>query len=138
MAAGRLARHPAAIRPRGRWPRWLWRVHEHLLPRQERHGAAGRVRSYVLLLGLGAVLVAVAAVIGGGRAAAIGGVAALAAQLGAVALLRPAMRAPQPLFMARWFGGVGLRGPGPRPLLGIPGVAPPPPPPPPPAPRLPR
>ena len=67
------------------------------------------MRSYVLLLGLGAVLVAVAAVIGGGRAAAIGGVAALAAQLGAVALLRPAMRAPQPLFMARWFGGMGLR-----------------------------
>jgi len=67
------------------------------------------VRSYVLLLGLGAVLVAVAAVIGGGRAAAIGGVAALAAQLGAVALLRPAMRAPQPLFMARWFGGMGIR-----------------------------
>jgi len=60
------------------------------------------------LLGLGAVLVVVAAEVGG-RAAAIGGLAALAAQLGAVALLRPAMRAPQPLFMARWFGGMGLR-----------------------------
>jgi hypothetical protein len=67
------------------------------------------VNRYVLLLGLGAGLVVVAAVIGGGRAAAIGGLAALAAQLGAVALLRPAMRAPQPLFMARWFGGMGLR-----------------------------
>src|SRR2546430_879360 len=28
---------------------------------------------------------------------------------GAVALLRPAMRAPQPVFMARWLGGMGLR-----------------------------
>src|SRR3989441_7252902 len=66
MAAGRLARHPAAIRPRGRWPRWLWRVHEHLLPRQERHGAAGRGRSYVLLLGVGVVLVAGGAGVRGG------------------------------------------------------------------------
>jgi hypothetical protein len=45
----------------------------------------------------------------GGRAAAIGGLAALAAQLGAVALLRPAMRAPQPVFMARWLAGMGIR-----------------------------
>src|SRR5207247_10173181 len=87
---------------------WLGRVHEHRLPRQERHGAAGRVRSYVPLVGLGAVLVAVAAVTGG-RAAAIGGLVALAAQLGAVALLRAAMRAPQPLLMARGLGGTGIR-----------------------------
>ena len=66
------------------------------------------MRSYVLLAGLGTVLVVVAAGMGG-RAAAVGGLAALAAQLGAVALLRPALRAPQPLFMARWFGGMGLR-----------------------------
>ena len=66
------------------------------------------MRSYVLLVGLGAVLVAMAAVMGG-RAAAIGGLVGLAAQLGAVTLLRPAMRAPQPLFMARWFGGMGIR-----------------------------
>lgn len=34
---------------------------------------------------------------------------ALAAQVAAVALLRPAMRAPQPHFMARWLGGMGVR-----------------------------
>jgi hypothetical protein len=66
------------------------------------------VKAYVLLVGLGAVLVVVA-VVCGGRAAGIGGATALAAQLGAVALLRPAMRAPQPVFMARWLGGMGLR-----------------------------
>lgn len=63
---------------------------------------------YVLLAGLGAVLVVGGAGIGG-RPAAIGGMMALAAQLGAVALLRPAMRAPQPVFMARWLGGMGVR-----------------------------
>lgn len=66
------------------------------------------MKPYLLLLGLGAVLVCVAIVFGG-RAAGIGGATALAAQLGAVALLRPAMRAPQPVFMARWLGGMGLR-----------------------------
>jgi len=66
------------------------------------------VRPYLLLTGLGVVLVVVAAVIAG-RAAGIGGAAALGAQLGAVALLRPAMRAPQPVFMARWLGGMGVR-----------------------------
>ncbi len=45
----------------------------------------------------------------GGKPAAIGGAAAIVAQLGAVALLRPAMRAPQPVFMARWLGGMGVR-----------------------------
>ena len=65
------------------------------------------MRPYLLLLGLGAVLVAVT--FAGGRSAGIGGAAALAAQLGAVALLRPAMRAPQPVFMARWLSGMGLR-----------------------------
>jgi hypothetical protein len=54
------------------------------------------------------VLLVVAAVIAG-RAAGIGGAAALGAQLGAVALLRPGMRAPQPVFMARWLGGMGVR-----------------------------
>ena len=63
---------------------------------------------YVLLAGLGAVLVVGGAGIGG-RPAAIGGMVAVAAQLGAVALLRPAMRAPQPVFMARWLGGMGVR-----------------------------
>lgn len=66
------------------------------------------MRPYLLLAGLGAVLVGVVMVFGG-RPAAIGGGAALAAQLAAVALLRPAMRAPQPVFMARWLGGMGVR-----------------------------
>ena len=63
---------------------------------------------YLLLLALGGVLVVVATWLGG-RSAGIGGAVALGAQLGAVALLRPAMRAAQPVFMARWLGGMGLR-----------------------------
>jgi len=66
------------------------------------------VKPYLLLAGLGAVLEGVVMWLGG-RPAAIGGAAALAAQLAAVALLRPAMRAPQPVFMARWLGGMGVR-----------------------------
>jgi len=57
---------------------------------------------------LGAVLVGVVAALGG-RPAGIGGAAALAAQVAAVVLLRPVMRASQPVFMARWLGGMGLR-----------------------------
>lgn len=60
-------------------------------------------------LGLvGAALVAAAALIGG-RGAAFGGALAVAAQVWAVALLRPAMRAPSPAFMARWLGGMAIR-----------------------------
>jgi hypothetical protein len=66
------------------------------------------VKSYPLLLALGGVLVVVVTWLGG-RSAGIGGVVALGAQLGAVALLRPAMRAAQPVFMARWLGGMGVR-----------------------------
>jgi len=66
------------------------------------------VKPYLLLVGVGGVLVAVVTLIGG-RAAGIGGAVALGAQLGAVALLRPAMRAAQPEFMARWLGGMGVR-----------------------------
>jgi len=66
------------------------------------------VRSYLLLAVVGATLVGGAIVVGG-PAAGIGGGVALVAQLGAVALLRPAMQAPQPVFMARWLGGMGLR-----------------------------
>jgi hypothetical protein len=63
---------------------------------------------YALLLagGLGLIVLAVAL---GGRPAGIGGGVALGAQLWAVALLRPAMRAPNPQFMARWLGGMGIR-----------------------------
>lgn len=57
---------------------------------------------------LGGALVAAAAAIGG-RAAGVGGMVAVAAQAGAVALLRPAMRAPQETFLARWLGGTALR-----------------------------
>jgi len=49
----------------------------------------------------------------GGKPAAIGGGVAVIAQLWAVALLRPKMRAPNPEFMARWLGGMGIR------LLGV-------------------
>ncbi len=66
------------------------------------------MRPYLLLVGLGAVLVGVVAALGG-RPAGIGGAAALAAQVAAVVLLRPVMRASQPVFMARWLGGMGLR-----------------------------
>ncbi|HEV2749825.1 MAG TPA: hypothetical protein VGV12_04800 [Gemmatimonadales bacterium] len=66
------------------------------------------MKSYALLVAAGAVLTAVVTAFGG-RAAAIGGTVALVAQLAAVALLRPAMGAPQQVFMARWLGGMGVR-----------------------------
>ena len=66
------------------------------------------MRGYGALLVVGLVLVAVAAWVGG-RGAVIGGSVALAAQLAAVALLKPALDAPQPIFLARWFGGMGIR-----------------------------
>ena len=66
------------------------------------------MRSYLPLVGLGVVLVALALWVGG-RGAGIGGATALAAQTAAVALLRPVMQAPQPVFMARWYGGMGIR-----------------------------
>ena len=66
------------------------------------------MKGYGALLGVGLVLVAVAAWVGG-RGAVIGGAVALAAQLGAVALLRPAMEASHRVFMTRWLGGIGIR-----------------------------
>src|SRR5437016_1996277 len=64
----------------------------------------------VAILAFGALgWVVVVVRLGGGRDGAIGGAVALAAQLAAVALLRPAMRAPQRVFMARWLGGMGVR-----------------------------
>ena len=65
-----------------------------------------------LLAALGAGLVLVASMVGG-KSAAIGGGVAVIAQLWAVALLKPKMRAPNPQFMARWLGGMGIR------LLGL-------------------
>jgi len=70
------------------------------------------VKGLALLAALGVGLIAVATAVGG-KPAAIGGSAALVAQLWAVALLRPKMRAPNPEFMARWLGGMGIR------LLGV-------------------
>lgn len=65
-----------------------------------------------LLAALGAGLVVVASLLGG-KPAAIGGGIAVIGQLWAVALLKPKMRAPNPQFMARWLGGMGIR------LLGL-------------------
>ena len=66
------------------------------------------MRAFGFLLLSGAVLVAAAGSVGG-RAATIGGAVALAAQLAAVALLRPAMRDSTPRFLARWLGGMAVR-----------------------------
>ncbi len=66
------------------------------------------MRALRTVLVVGAGLVVVVGLIGGWPAALGGGVA-LVAQLAAVAMLRPAMTAPQPLFMARWLGGMGVR-----------------------------
>jgi hypothetical protein len=66
------------------------------------------VKALALLVVLGVGLIAIAALLGG-RPAAIGGGVALLAQLWAVTLLRPKMRAPNPQFMARWLGGMGIR-----------------------------
>ena len=65
------------------------------------------------LLALAGVGLVVVATLLGGKPAAIGGGVAVIAQLWAVALLRPKMRAPNPEFMARWLGGMGIR------LLGV-------------------
>lgn len=66
------------------------------------------MRPYATLVGAGVLLV-LAAVLIGGPGAGIGGVVALVAQIAAVALLRPAMDAPQQMFLARWFAGMGIR-----------------------------
>ena len=66
------------------------------------------MKTLALLAALGVGLIVIAMLLGG-RPAAIGGAVALVAQLWAVALLRPKMRAPNPQFMARWLGGMGIR-----------------------------
>ncbi|HET9707793.1 MAG TPA: hypothetical protein VFP39_05775 [Gemmatimonadales bacterium] len=66
------------------------------------------MKPYAALTTAGLILVGVAALIGG-RGAGIGGGCAILAQLAAVALLRPAMDAPQQVFMARWYAGMGVR-----------------------------
>ncbi len=66
------------------------------------------MRPYLLLLALGGALVVAAGLLGG-RPAASGAATAVLAQLAAVALLRPAMTAPQPQFLARWLSGMVVR-----------------------------
>ncbi len=66
------------------------------------------MRPYLWLVALGVGLVTVAGWFGG-RASAIGGSAAVMAQLAAVRMLRPTMRAAQPVFLARWLSGIGIR-----------------------------
>jgi hypothetical protein len=66
------------------------------------------VKPYLLLAALGGALVVAAAAIGG-RAAVVGGVVAVAAQAAAVAVLRPAMGAPQGAFVTRWLTGMVIR-----------------------------
>jgi len=66
------------------------------------------MKNLAILAGLGTGLV-VAATMLGGKPAAIGGAVAVIAQLWAVALLHAKMRAPNPEFMARWLGGMGIR-----------------------------
>ena len=70
------------------------------------------MKAFAILAALGIGLV-IAATLLGGKPAAIGGGVSVIAQLWAVALLRPKMRAPNPEFMARWLGGMGIR------LLGV-------------------
>lgn len=66
------------------------------------------MKSLALLVAAGVGLVIVAGLIGG-RPAAVGGTVALVAQIWAVLLLRPVMGTPNPQFMARWLGGMGIR-----------------------------
>ncbi len=66
------------------------------------------MKTLALLAAAGVGLIAIATLLGG-QPAAIGAGVAVVAQLWAVALLRPKMRAPNPEFMARWLGGMGIR-----------------------------
>lgn len=66
------------------------------------------MKPYAALTACGVTLVFVAA-LWGGRGAGVGAGLAVVAQLAAVALLRPAMDAPQQVFMARWYAGMGVR-----------------------------
>jgi hypothetical protein len=66
------------------------------------------VKAQALLVALGAGLIAIVGLVGG-RAAAIGGGVAVVAQVWAVVLLRPGMKAPTTAFMGRWLGGMAIR-----------------------------
>lgn len=66
------------------------------------------MKPYLVLALVGGALITGAVAVGG-RAAGIGGGVALAAQAAALALLRPALGAPQRVFMARWLAGMAIR-----------------------------
>lgn len=66
------------------------------------------MKHYAVLVALGAALTAMVWWLWEWPAAVGGGVG-LAAQLWAVALLRPVMGAPTPRFMGRWLGGMAVR-----------------------------
>jgi hypothetical protein len=66
------------------------------------------VKAYVLLVAVGLGLTAVVTVFGGWPAG-VGGVVAVAAQTGAVLLIRPVTRAPNKEFVPRWLAGMGIR-----------------------------
>ena len=66
------------------------------------------MKPYALLVAAGGALIAVVGLVWG-RPAAMGGAVGLAAQVWAVALLRPAMGAPSARFMGRWLGGMAVR-----------------------------
>ena len=71
------------------------------------------LRMVAVALALTAVLAGLGALAGGEGAAlasACGSCLALAAQVAAVALLRPAMGAQAPRFMGRWAAGMAIRG----------------------------
>ena len=71
------------------------------------------VRLVAVTLALTAVLAGAAGLARGADAAlasVCGSCLALAAQVAAVALLRPAMGAPAPRFMGRWAAGMAVRG----------------------------
>lgn len=66
------------------------------------------MKHLALLVGAGLLLSAAAGLLGGIQSL-VGGIIATGCQFIAVAILRKKMTAPTREFMARWFGGVGVR-----------------------------
>ncbi|HYK10291.1 MAG TPA: hypothetical protein VEV39_05805 [Gemmatimonadales bacterium] len=66
------------------------------------------MRPYLFLALIGLSLTAVVTSLGG-WSAGVGGVVAVAAQTGAVLLIRPVIGAPNKEFVPRWLAGMGLR-----------------------------
>ena len=66
------------------------------------------MKSYLVLVAVGLGLTVVVTLFGG-WSAGVGGVVAVAAQTGAVLLIRPVIGAPNKTFVPRWLAGMGLR-----------------------------